>query len=650
MTLLRQLMLIMLGLFLLLFCANSVLTLQESRVNLTAQMQAHAQDTATSLGISMREAARDADTATMELLIAATFDHGYYSEITLRDAAGNVAISRQLPTTSRDVPEWFTQLINLPVPAGEADIVSGWSRSGSLYVRSHPGAAYRDLWRMSVSFLALLASLALLAWALFGVTLKVVLAPLAEMEQQAEDIAAQNFRVIERRPRTREFARVVDATNHMARTLSDVFREQVRLTSSLRHEARVDPVTGLANRREFDALVTSLLDSDEGPGPCALILLQLRAFAAVNHEAGRARADELLALVAHRIEGTALATGAIVGRRAGADFGVFLPGITLEKARVALQLVYGAVAAPEVTGIINSPPQVHAGLAFDAAPESLTNLLATADQALRTAQSTSTGGTHLLSAQSDRDTLTTWIASAQGWRERLAATLDARSITLFHQPIRNLADNTLLAHETLARIPDGDTYLSAGTFFPFAERFDMAGSLDQQIIEKLLLDLPAGVPAILNLSTRSIAEAAFGTWLTNALTERGVARERLIVEFPELALQVDAERTTQLMRTVHSLGYRCSMDHLGTSASTFEYLGQLPLAFAKVDRKYVRGLAGSSENRLLLLTLVQMATTRNITLVAEGIETEAERAALQATGIRYGMGFLLGAPGPVRAT
>ena len=80
MTLLRQIMFVMLGLFVLLFCANFALMLQESRVNLTAQMEAHAQDTATALGISMRDPARQWDVPMMELLIAATFDHGYYAD------------------------------------------------------------------------------------------------------------------------------------------------------------------------------------------------------------------------------------------------------------------------------------------------------------------------------------------------------------------------------------------------------------------------------------------------------------------------------------------------------------------------------------------------------------------------------------------
>jgi len=106
-TLLRQIMFVMLGLFVLLFCANFALMLQESRVNLTAQMEAHAQDTATALGISMRDPARQWDVPMMELLIAATFDHGYYAEITLRDSAGNVAVRRQQPSRYRDVPRWL---------------------------------------------------------------------------------------------------------------------------------------------------------------------------------------------------------------------------------------------------------------------------------------------------------------------------------------------------------------------------------------------------------------------------------------------------------------------------------------------------------------------------------------------------------------
>ena len=100
--------------------------------------------------------------------------------------------------------------------------------------------------------------------------------------------------------------------NHMAHTLSELFSEQMRLTTRLRREARIDPVTGLANRLEFDALVTSLLESEEGAGTCALILLQLRAFSAVNHSASRDRADELLRLVARRIENVRLPRGAIV--------------------------------------------------------------------------------------------------------------------------------------------------------------------------------------------------------------------------------------------------------------------------------------------------------------------------------------------------
>ena len=122
----------------------------------------------------------------------------------------------------------------------------------------------------------------------------------------------------------------------------------------------------------------------------------------------------------------------------------------------------------------------------------------------------------------------------------------------------------------------------------------------------------------------------------------------MIIEFPELALQVDQDRTADLMRMAVAAGYRISIDHVGTSSTTFEYLGQLPLSFAKVDCKYVHGLTDSAENRLLLTTLVQLARTRNIVLIAEGVETRQERAGLLNAGVQFGLGFLLGEPGPDR--
>ena len=249
----------------------------------------------------------------------------------------------------------------------------------------------------------------------------------------------------------------------------------------------------------------------------------------------------------------------------------------------------------------------------------------------------------------DGDTpLTEWIATARQWRERLETTLATRSITLFHQPIRALDDGALLAHETLARIRDGDSFLTAGAFFPFAERFDLASELDILIASALLADLPEDVPAFLNLSSRSIVDPAFGVWLTDALQASSIPRDRLIIEFPELALQVDRDRTADLMRMAVAAGYRISIDHVGTSSTTFEYLGQLPLSFAKVDRKYVHGLTDSAENRLLLTTLVQLARTRNIVLIAEGVETRQERAGLLDAGVHFGLGFLLGEPGSDR--
>ncbi|MFT7090358.1 MAG: hypothetical protein ACJAYW_000318, partial [Candidatus Azotimanducaceae bacterium] len=146
-------MMVVLLIFVLLFSANFVLTVLGSREYLEEQMRVHAEDAATSLGLSMTTALAQQDNTSLELLTSAVFDRGYYSNISLVDIEGTLLVSRSNPIETDDVPIWFTELINLPTPAGSSEITRGWTRLGKLTVVAHPGNAYRDLWRMTLEFL-----------------------------------------------------------------------------------------------------------------------------------------------------------------------------------------------------------------------------------------------------------------------------------------------------------------------------------------------------------------------------------------------------------------------------------------------------------------------------------------------------------------
>ncbi|EGG94253.1 GGDEF and EAL domain protein, partial [gamma proteobacterium IMCC1989] len=147
MTLHRRLIFAVIALILFLLTANMIITLYNARLNIYQQLKVHSQDTATSLGFSLSQAALDKDNVQMSLMVDAIFDRGYYRRITFKGLEGEEVINRVLPLSSTDVPNWFIRWLPLPEPAGSAQVSSGWYQLGEIEVVSHPGFAYQDMWR-----------------------------------------------------------------------------------------------------------------------------------------------------------------------------------------------------------------------------------------------------------------------------------------------------------------------------------------------------------------------------------------------------------------------------------------------------------------------------------------------------------------------
>ena len=151
MTLFRQLIIAVVLLFICLYAGNTLFTLQNNRLLVEDQMEVHAQDTATSLALSMTQAAQDKDIATLDTMFNAVSDSGYYQRIYFTDLEQNIVIDRQFSISIETVPGWFVSMIPLPSPEGKAEVSSGWSQLGVLTVISHPGQAYAKLWKVTTT-------------------------------------------------------------------------------------------------------------------------------------------------------------------------------------------------------------------------------------------------------------------------------------------------------------------------------------------------------------------------------------------------------------------------------------------------------------------------------------------------------------------
>lgn len=651
MTLLRQLMLVVLCIYLLLFSANFILTVLDSRQYLEQQLHAHAQDTATSLGVSMATALAESDTANLELLASAVFDRGFYSEISLVDLDNQTRVQKINPARVDGVPAWFINLIKLPSPSAQTEITSGWNQLGTLTVVSNPAHAYRDLWRISNDFFYLFCFILIFSYALIGLVLKRVLRPLLNVEQQANQICERQFVVVDDIPRTRELKRVVEAMNRMSIKVRDMFRRQLQLTESLLEEARTDHLTGLTNRKEFNAQIRALLSTDRGPGACALMLVQIKNFAMINNAIGRDAGDAFLRQVAGRLQGAVRTRqGAIVARYNGADFAIFLPETTPEHARLVLQASFQAVASLALLTTDNQKDALHIGMAFDNQPESVSSLLTEADTALRNAQSSGRSDTHFLIHGDTANPLTDIIKQAREWQATLEQTISNKKILFHYQPVFSLRGQTCFAQELFVRIELEGRVISAGVFMPMAERFDLLSSLDQLIVStafEQISKVPAGSPDfIVSLSTASLQDEHFMVWLFDYLAGQRAVAPRVIFEIQEYAVHLAYDEIKQLIDLANPMGYRFSIDHFGSGTTTFAYLQSLDIHFIKVDRSFITGIATNTDNQFFIQSVVQIANTRDMLLIAEGVEEEADLAALERLGVDAAMGYLLGRPGP----
>lgn len=653
MTLRRQLILFLSGLFLLVYAGTLAIGIRGTRDYLAEQLQSHAQDTATSLGLSLAPALATGDLTLAETMINAIFDPGYYREIALRAPDGSLLVDRRQPVRVESVPAWFVNLIALETPLRESEITAGWRRAGTVSVRSHPGYAYRDLWHTTVRT----------AWWFLGVGgaaivflvagLRRLLAPLRDVERQAEAIAQREFATNERLPRTRELRRVVEAMNDMARRLQRWIADQTELTEQARAEAYRDAVTGLPNRRGFDARLGTFVEAKEEHQQGALLLLELKDLSSYNDRHGYAAGDELLRQTGALLsEVVAEYPQAFIARVGGATLGVLVPDLMPDQARRLAELASSRLADLVARGLPETGDVAALGAAVYDSRQTASQLLTQADMALRTAQ---TAGPNAWRLYASGDLGEAALHGAQEWRVILANHIAERNVVLYGQPVVSLRDRGVLHHEVFARLPrPGGRLLPAGVFLPMAERVGLAQAFDRLVLEMAVERLaaePGGDASLaINLSAASAHDPEFLSWLGRTLGRLPRKGRGLVFELPEYRLLAKREAAHAFVARIHELEGKVSLDHFGAGFQAFGYLQGLKPDIIKIDGGYIRNLDANADNRFFVGALAEIAHGLGIVVVAQSVETDAEWRALESVHVDGAQGYHIAAPIPWNTT
>lgn len=649
MTLFRQLILATLGLLVLLYAGNVVVSMLNARTLVQQQMAVHAQDTATSVALSMTQAAQDNDIASLETLFNAISDSGFYQRIYFRDLDGNMVVERAFSVDIEGVPDWFVNMMDLPSPQGQAEVAAGWARLGEVVVLSHPGQAYRQLWEVVMQQLAWFGLILLAVSGIAYGALNWLLAPLRRVEEQANSIREQKFVVQETLPNTRELHRVVDAMNRMSNKLHSVFDEQTDLISHLRVQSYRDDVTGLSNRADFDARLNSFVGGESGDHSGALMIFAIADFARVNELAGRQEGNEVLKSFGAKLkQGVAQFPRAALARRQGPEFCLFVPDVTEEEGIALGEEVFQDVQIFNWSLKDQESLTVNMGFTYTQRVVNGPELLSEADMALRHAVTEGQNKWGQFAELKSGD-VPLVAQPAVEWKDFIARVIGERALVLHYQNVVSTPDKHSIGCEVFTRFRDQDgNLLSAGIVLPLAERFGRAPELDQLILETLAEEGCEQYAFYgVNLCASSITSSAFTEWLKDFLKANKGLAKKLVFEVSEHILHIEEQDIRSFQTMLHKFSAGLAIDRFGLESAAFGYLSSLPLRYLKVHRSFVQNIQDSKDNQFYVKSLAQLAHSREVMLIVEGVEQEAEWQVLARMGIDAAQGYLLGKPEPL---
>ena len=409
-------------------------------------------------------------------------------------------------------------------------------------------------------------------------------------------------------------------------------------------DAMRDAVTGLPGREAARARLTQWLE--EGRQVHAL-LIGLRRFDAVNLAYGSASGDAALAEVAQRVKQFAaneLDGAWLVARTGGGQF-LLLTGEPVSRegwqvtAAQMLDAVARPIVSPSATLRLSPRGAMLRGLSGEGADSMLDRLGQALDRAM------SQPGRRLTWADGEA---TRANRSAAQLEADLLRALDEDEIEVVYQPQFACADDRLVGGEALARWNHPDLgRIGAGALFSIAERADHVAQLSRHIARLALAGAqrwPMDLRLSLNVTPNDLASASFAKEFEALARESRFPLWRLTLEVTEQVLLSDVSHAAQALDTLVAQGARVALDDFGAGFCNFRYLKLLPLHTLKLDRSMIEGVAADPRDLAVLRAIVAMAGALELKVIAEGIESEAQRALAAAEGCSAYQGFLRAQP------
>jgi diguanylate cyclase (GGDEF)-like protein/PAS domain S-box-containing protein len=434
--------------------------------------------------------------------------------------------------------------------------------------------------------------------------------------------------------------------------------ETLAAREEIKNLAFYDPLTGLPNRRLLlDRLRRSLATSDPGSPKQALLLIDLDYFKVLNDTVGHQIGDLLLQEAARRLSGVLHETNT-AARLGGDEFVAILeelsdvPEEAAGQAQDAAEKILEAFAEPYLLAGRHYRGTASIGITvFGANRKDAEDVLQQADIALGQAKS------------AGRNTMRFFAPSLQAavnarvrMEEDLRQAIGTPQLLLYYQP--QIEDGQLVGAEALIRwLHPRHGFMAPNSFIPLSEETGLILPLGDWILETACRQIAAwenhpqasGISVAVNISARQLHQQDFTQRVIAALERTGANPKRLKLELTESMLVENVEEVILKMTQLQLQGISFSLDDFGTGYSSLSYLKRLPLDQLKIDLSFVRDILMDTSSGAIAQTIISLGRTMGLSVIAEGVENEEQRALLESFGCRFFQGYLFSRPLPVDA-
>lgn len=430
--------------------------------------------------------------------------------------------------------------------------------------------------------------------------------------------------------------------------------EQRRHEEALTFLAEHDPLTGLANRRRFDADLAGHLEAcRRGTARGAVLTLDLDQFKAINDTLGHSVGDQVIVATAELLRAR-LRADDVVARLGGDEFAVLLRDVdAVEATTVAADIVEGVRA--QRFAVDGSPPRrttVSVGVVPITAPlRTAAEILVSADLTMYDAKE---AGRDTYAVCSSGSAAVPRMAAQLAWAERITAALAHDDFVFHAQPIRSLATGRVESAELLLRMADDTGELVApGRFLHVAERVGLMTEIDALAVDRaveILARLQDRRPAFnlaVNISGQSVGSPALVRRIADALLRTGARGSGLILEVTETVAIPDFSAAQTFFADLRALGVRFALDDFGAGFGSLAYLKHLRFDYLKIDGDFVVDCVHSSADRLIIDAVVAIARGLGTETIAEFVTDARVLEVVRGLGVDHVQGYHVGAPMPI---